>query len=247
MRVWSVEGRDEVLVAVASDGAGSASCSDHGARLVCRSFSERVNDRLRLDSFETSWTSDLGRELAVAVRGELLEAADRLMVAPRELSCTFLAAVLGPKRSLFLQIGDGALVESDGLDCRPVFWPQSGEYVNTTRFLTDPQALDHLMVETSDRRIEELAILTDGLQPLALTYANRGAHPPFFRPLFGSLRREPSGFAASLVHPCVRWLRSDSVTRRTDDDLTIVLATRHSVTHGQDPGTNDQQRSACHG
>ena len=39
--------------------------------------------------------------------------------------------------SAFLEIGDGAIVILDDGVLRPVFWPQSGEYLNTTYFVTD--------------------------------------------------------------------------------------------------------------
>jgi len=46
-----------------------------------------------------------------------------------------------------LQIGDGVIVVSDGGDGWSwLFWPPPGEYVNTTRFLTDEDSMQVLEV-----------------------------------------------------------------------------------------------------
>jgi hypothetical protein len=135
--------------------------------------------------------------------------------------------MVDPDMAVFLQIGDGVIVVHDHRDTyRPMFWPATGEYVNTTYFLTDQDAVDRLRLGFWGLRVEEIAILTDGLQSLALQYASRRAHTPFFRPLFARLRRESGGESMLLRAELETWLDSDSVNQRTDDDKTLILATR---------------------
>jgi hypothetical protein len=106
----------------------------------------------------------------------------------------------------------------------PVFWPQSGEYANTTNFLTDPEWAEHLAFAQRPVRVEELALLTDGLQTLALSFAGRTVHAPFFRPMFQRLRAAAPG--EGLARALRQFLDSEPVNARTDDDKTLILATR---------------------
>src|SRR5208282_2256447 len=106
----------------------------------------------------------------------------------------------------------------------PIFWPQSGEYANTTCFLTDPHYETEMAFFFEDERVDQVALFTDGLQMLALNYAEKTGHSPFFLPLFQKLADAPS--SEELVEPLNRFLDSPRVNERTDDDKTLVLAVR---------------------
>ncbi len=157
----------------------------------------------------------------------LAQLADEANLPAREFACTLLGAVVAADRALFLQIGDGVIVIDSGEDYRPVFWPQTGEYANETHFATDPDAIARLESVALTEPIAEIALLSDGLQLLALHYQSRRAHAPFFRPLFHRLREhaEP-GCPAALAAALERFLASPALSQRTHDDKTLILATR---------------------
>lgn len=215
---------DEVLIAVCADGAGSASHAEHGAKLACESFARAVaagaqnlQTLRQLDvSAATAWVAQ--------VHAELHEEAVRRDVQRSDLACTLLAAVVGREAAVFVQIGDGVIVRFSEGAYQPVFWPQSGEYINTTNFVTQDDFLEKVSVEKRDERIDELAVLSDGLQPLALAYATKTAHAPFFAPLFRALRDIDQ--QADLQAPLRAFMESPAVCERTDDDKTLILATR---------------------
>jgi hypothetical protein len=207
-------------VIVAADGAGSASRSEVGATLACDEFVRRV------EAFEPNvlFTRDGMIALFGDVRMALILEAERLDVSAREVACTALVAVVGPTSGAFAQIGDGAIVVSQGQDHRAVFWPEPGDYANATDFLTDDRFADFIRFETTTDPIFEIAAFTDGLQRLALDFTARIAHPAFFRPLFNELRTAAD--PESLVEPFRKFLDSDRVNKRTDDDKTLVFAVR---------------------
>jgi hypothetical protein len=128
--------------------------------------------------------------------------------------------------AVFFQIGDGAIVyrAKDGRYV-PALWPQSGEYANCTFFLTDADATERVQAARAGS-VHEVALLTDGLQGLALQYASRGAHGPFFAPMFARLRGVAATRPRSLAGELSSFLDSAPVNARTDDDKTLVLATR---------------------
>jgi hypothetical protein len=78
---------------------------------------------------------------------------------------------------------------------------------------------------TSDG-FSDVALLTDGMERLALRFDSLTPHPPFFRPLFEALRATTN--VDALTEDLRQFLQSDSVQNKTDDDKTLVLASRIS-------------------
>ena len=152
----------------------------------------------------------------------LHEVAKREETGLSELACTLLLAISGKAGAVFAQIGDGAwVVERDG-SLVAATWPQTGEFANITTFLTSKGALDTMQFARLEGNISALAGFTDGLQGIALNFAERQPHTPFFAPMFDSVRG--CNDATDLIAPLRGFLASEAVTGRTDDDKTLVLA-----------------------
>lgn len=218
---------EDILVAAVADGAGSASRSEVGSGIACAALIASMTETLH-----HCGVADLDRKVVESwLRGAVADIGARAArddLAGRDFACTILGCAVGTAAAVFIQIGDGAIVIDDGTGLRPVFWPDSGEYANMTRFVTDADFGDHLMFCAVEGRIDEVALFSDGLQRLALVFAERAAHAPFFEPMLQCLRAEPAGAAETLVFPLLRFLSSDAVNARTDDDKSLVLATRRA-------------------
>ncbi len=221
------------LVLVAADGAGSATAARAGAELACQALLTECTLSLRQTAI-ADWTRTSAELLIERVQALLSQRAAETGLPLREFACTLLGAVLTEEHALFLQIGDGAIVISTGAEYWPVFWPQAGQYANETYFATDANASIRLEFATSVQPIAEIALLTDGLQPLALHYQTRQAHTPFFRPLFQHLRAAPEpGCPADLMSALARFLDTPTLNQRTHDDKTLILATRLAAAANQ--------------
>jgi hypothetical protein len=218
----------DTLLAIASDGAGSASCAEEGSALVCETLLRVVEQWLQTGGTVEALTRDVAEEWVGSVRASIAARAAQKELTPRDFACTLVAAVVSSTAAAFLQIGDGAIVTvtADGYDV--IFWPDGGEYANMTFFTTDDDWPRHLHFEVRDAALDELALMTDGLQRLALEFETRSAHAPFFVPMFHALRRSPRGYASALEPPLVAFLGGEAVNARTDDDKSLVLATRRS-------------------
>jgi len=215
------------LILVCSDGAGSAPQGLAGAKLACHEFIRNAalaiegglsGSAMQAEHF-ASWYESARRRLA-------LEACLRNQDLS-DFSCTLLASIICDDFAAFSQIGDGAIVYGDGNDFKMAFWPQSGEYANTTFFLTGRHFEDHLVFKSVPKKIDEVALITDGLQQVALHYATRSAHVPFFEPIFAAMRKSPD--PAELELWLRQFLMSPRLEKQTDDDKTLLLATRRTV------------------
>lgn len=208
------------LMAACADGAGSAELSQLGSKAAVDRF-------MQVASGDARPTMEQVEAWVEAAREALLEEAAAYEATPRQLACTFLAALVGDGWVAFVQVGDGMIVFDgpDGYDL--AFWPDNGEYANTTRFLSEDDYRQHLRIEIIERQVSELAVLTDGLQMLALDIAGAKVHDPFFAPLFKALRNGPD--EAALKASLRGFMDSKRVNEHTDDDKTLLLATRITV------------------
>jgi hypothetical protein len=217
----------DALLLVASDGAGSARLSDVGAHLACSTLLEEVTAYLQAGRSVTDVDERAVNAWLDAIIGRLRLQAKAEEAAVRDFACTLVAALLGKTESMFVQIGDGAIVTGQGSQYSSATWPVSGDYANTTYFLTDDRALDELQLLLHQPPVDEVALFTDGLQMLALQFSSRRPHDPFFFPMFSRLREEKPGESLVLEDLLRDYLTSNTICTRTDDDKTLVLATRY--------------------
>jgi hypothetical protein len=210
---------------VIADGAGSAPLAERGSFLVTDAIVRAVSSAL------TAGRVDLEvvlLEAATAAREAVTAEATQTNRAPSEFASTLLAVVATDVAGAALQVGDGVIVVAEeGEPWNWVFWPQRGEFANTTRFITDTDALTALEVKSFPRSVADIALMSDGLEPLAIHYASKTAHQPFFesllRPLLHAhVEEEAQNVSADLQ----KFLGSTPVLSRTDDDLSLILATR---------------------
>jgi Protein phosphatase 2C len=217
-------GRGPVLVLACADGAGSAAGAEIGACLASQEIVRLVLGDLR----NGLPVAEVERDTALSWYGRLreqvqAEAGRRGLDLP-ELACTLLLAVVGADAAAFAQVGDGAIVLRAGDAYETAFWPQNGEYANSTNFVTDPEFAERLEFARRPGPVDELALFTDGLQMLALNFADRTVHGPFFLPMFRKLRTASAG--EGLARALRSFLKSPAVNQRSDDDKTLILATR---------------------
>jgi len=239
-RVVESNGGGAVLLALASDGAGSARRSEEGSRLAVELFLDdfgaacRTHGIAAIDRpFILAWLARLRRKIAAR--------AARAGIRAGDYACTALGAVIAADRAVFFQIGDGAIVVSRRNapgEYDWVFWPQHGEFANTTNFVTQRDAARALEIEIRQGPIEEVALFTDGIERLVLDLGAKTAHSPFFRPLFRWLAGNAPPQTGEISPAIANYLGSKQVCDRTDDDKTLIMATRRSATQEKSSTTH---------
>jgi hypothetical protein len=217
----------EVLVASLADGAGSAERADAGARLATSVSVEVVAEALADGAADVKDAAALLRFAAEQARLAVTALAGHEEQDVADFASTLLVALLHAEGGAIGQIGDGGIVARNGAGVwQPVLWPDHGEYVNTTRFLTDPDAFDHLHVEEVHDCVGSVCLFSDGLERLVLDLRARTAHAPFFDAIFQRLGDDPQpGHAAQVSRDLTALLGSEAVNSRTDDDKSILCAT----------------------
>ena len=216
---------DDYFIGVVADGAGSTANGGRGAEIACTILYDRIIAAIRASLDLTRLTDDDIRAWVSAARDAVVFEAGKHNTKPREYASTVIGAVAGGGSALYFQIGDGAIVTGPGPEYRTIFWPEQGEYANTTFFLTDEQYLDNLKIDRSEEP-DGIALFTDGLQSLVLSFAEKKAHAGFFSPLFTALRNNPDDGIGGLSRQLGPFLSRDDISARSDDDKTLVIAAR---------------------
>lgn len=219
---------ETILVAAVADGAGSALAGGEGAAKSCAALLDLIAQHLASSYNADGIALNTAKSWITSIQATLDAEALATSRERKDFACTLLAMIVGHSSAACLQIGDGVMVLADSEEQTygHVFWPDRGEYANTTHFITQEEALEHLQFTTIRRCIVEVALLTDGLQTVALNYQQQSAHEPFFKGLFAPLRSVPEGHSVELSNSLAAFLSSSRVNDKTDDDKTLVLASR---------------------
>ena len=201
-----------VLIACVADGAGSARYSDEGSRAAVEAFVEASADLLHREYDPERLIRDAFREARRAI-------TDIAGGESREFATTLLGLVATKNRVAAGQVGDGATI----IDGEVALDSHTGEYANETSFLTEDEVVPNVYV--SKKKVKRVAIITDGLEHLALDCKGqvRLAYEPFFDPMYQWLK---STDEPERTEQLSAFLRSERVRSRTGDDVTLLLAMR---------------------
>ena len=210
------------LLAVVSDGAGSASYGGEGASLVCRHLLTKAtswfaaNDSTPDDEAIHSWMDDLRDRLALA--------ATRREISRRQFAATVALLMVAPHEVLTLQIGDSVVVARREGEWEALCWPENGEFAATTFFVTD-EPEPRLRIARNASNFDGFALFSDGIEAVSVNHATRKPHGPFFDPMIGpiDLATGRSGRLSVLSSNLASFLDSPRLCDRTDDDKTLIL------------------------
>ena len=214
-----------LLMAVA-DGAGSAEFSADGAETAVSVALASMEEELRISTptDKQTWIQVMTVVFQKA-GGGVSDQAQSHGASPREYASTLLVVAASDNWIVSGMVGDGALVLLDRSNAlQRVTTPQRGEYANATNFITGTHMLQHLAVEYRQMQVKGIAVLTDGLLNLSISFPDNEPFAGFFGPLFRYL--DASVGEPQAAHGLQRFLMSDRVNRRTDDDKTLLLALR---------------------
>lgn len=221
----------EILIVVIADGAGSTTDGQTGAEIACEFFANQVEEFLKsANASMKSLNEDFGRRWIEYYQSKIAEVAEGNKKSPRDYASTIIGAVVSTKNAVFYQVGDGgAVFSTDGNAGTYQFAiaPTESEYVNMTEFLTDDAAANSLRFKFIEERIEDLILFSDGIFAVAVDYQTNRPHEPFLMPMIAPLRNGNAG--QDLNEKLEKFLASPKLNEKTDDDKTIILASRYKA------------------
>lgn len=214
----------DILVGLLCDGAGSAAKGGEGASVVVRVLGCCI--RQHYESQQADPDDDTIMDWLDAARDTIAHAALQRDLRPRDFACTLVATVAHADRALVIHVGDGCVVGKSSNDWQALTWPAHGEYASTTYFVTEDPA-PRVAIQRIVRPLSAVVAFTDGLERLALDFANYTPHAKFFDGIIAPLvQSQAKGRDLRLSQQLKTYLDSPAVNARTDDDKTLLLAVR---------------------
>ncbi len=221
----------EVLIAAVADGAGSAARGQRGAEIACEFFAAQTAEFLKsANASVASMTEEFGKRMIGFLQEKIAGVAANEKKPLREFATTFVGAVAGENGAAFYQIGDGAAVFSASGAAESYRFgiePAESEYINMTDFVTDETAGERLRFAFVAEAVEDLILFSDGIFAVAVNYQTMKPHEPFLMPMIAPLRN--GNGIEGLNEKLENFLASPKINEKTDDDKTIVLASRHTA------------------
>ena len=225
-------GYGQVAIVAVADGAGSAPRSDEGSKIAVNAAVAAIVDGINKQpaaAFGEYVATSLVRDAIKRAKDEVVRYAQRQNISPHELASTLIVAFASDSLVTAAQVGDGAVIafDMDG-GAKTLCAAHTGEYANETTFITSRSKPHEIasVGHASGYDYDSMALITDGLQNLALKMPEREAFLGFWNPILNDLAQtdEPDAVSERLH----AFISGERVQSRTTDDVTIVIAARNS-------------------
>ena len=139
--------KNNIDIVSLADGAGSCKHSDIGSNLSNKIIANFISDNF--DELYELGKGDIAKSiLDVAIKG-LNQKAVELQIDLNDLSSTLLFIASNNNKILAGHIGDGMIVQVKENKSKVLSTPETGEFLNSTYFLTTTNAQDHLRIYKS--------------------------------------------------------------------------------------------------
>ena len=225
-------GHGQVVVIAVADGAGSASRSDEGSQVAVTAALDALADginRQPVAAFNQSVAQSLARNAVRQAKLAVQRYGRQHNVPIRDLASTLIVAFASDWLITAAQVGDGAVIAfniDDGA-ATTLCDSHTGEHANETTFITSRSRPHEIasVGHASGSDYDALALITDGLENLALTMPQRDAFMGFWNPMLQDLAHTDDPEAVpERLHSFISGQR---VQARTTDDVTIAIAVRN--------------------
>lgn len=223
-----LDATSQVLLLAIADGAGSCRNSDIGANFMCKRSIELIN-ALIADHGTNKLAERIERDVIQQSIYDLQAYAESEKIPFSQLSSTFAFVAIHPEFMFAAQIGDSRLAIQRELCLGETvigdLFSMTYEYANESDFTTDAEVFCQSCIIPNPQTIIGITAFTDGLDPIVVQGGT--SFPGFFQPIFDRVRNchSQEALQAMDLH-LVDFLSSSQVNSRTDDDKTLLIASR---------------------
>ena len=222
-KIYTRQGNGVLAVALA-DGAGSAAFSAKGAEIVTAEIT-----RILVNQFDYIYKNVNKKIVKISILRALLKKlqkqAEKDSALLPQYASTLLAVAIKGQRRLVLHLGDGIIGVWNGQEVLPYSLPENGEFINTTVFVTSPNAVRSLRVRRAPyQRTCGWVLMSDGTAgALFLKQTQRFSGVMDY--LFRTMCYLPQmAFEKALQADMRRVL-----TKKTDDDCSMTFLTNTNI------------------
>lgn len=218
------------LVALVSDGAGSARFSEVGAQYAARHITEELIYALTHELTSTnrnnlSYWQERVRLSIDATRISLLKTQLTENSNLRDFHATLVGVIVGPEFGLFFHIGDGAAAAALNAtwDNPTLSLPENGEYADETFFFTEDRWQAHLRFTVFPPALKYITLVTDGAMSFVVAQGQHALDAKFICPVTRYLENVDIETGKQAL---ITTLDDPKTYAITSDDKTLLWAQR---------------------
>lgn len=204
------------LVAVVSDGAGSAKYGKVGARVLCQTICDLLKNA-DFEQIEQAVVQSVKVVRQKLTLHRLNKTKNDLGLAP--FAATLVGVVYHKNRGVFFHIGDGAALSLHEDDVFIASRPENGNFSCETFFFTQPAWRENLRF-TRIQAAKSILLMSDGLTSFAFQPDFREIERNFVNPIDAFLQDEPSPVKARKA--LSNTLNTPRAQKLNPDDKTLV-------------------------
>lgn len=212
-------GKDK-LIAVVSDGAGSARYSKIGAKIICDTLCDiLINSEVSTIKTDVAKAIEIARQKLILHRHNRSKSSDDLI----NFAATMVGVFCHKNKGIFFHIGDGAGIafQQGKYNNFIISEPENGAFSCETYFYTMDDWQDCLRF-TPFENANRIMLMTDGVTGFAFSDDFYKIHRKFLIPVIEYLEKEPRKTYA--VKALRNTLDDSKAQRLNADDKTILWA-----------------------
>ncbi len=209
---------NQSLIAIISDGAGSALFSKTGAEIICKSVCEELS----------KFSDDIRKarknifDVIAKARTEIEKTASKSKTHLSDYHATLIGVIANNYYGFMFHIGDGVAIASQNADFTDfiISKPENGDYINETYFLTMNNWEEHLrIIDFENPRY--LCLMSDGLTGFAFSNDYDEIKSGFLAPISRFLDNNEVDYASKALFNTIS---SSNAHNINSDDKSIIWA-----------------------
>ncbi len=209
------------IIACVSDGMGSAKAAEIGSQ-TASSFIVDYLEKMLDPKMSDDEIILLIKEGYVETYDQLLMTASQHELHIKDLNATLLVFVSLGKRQFYGQVGDCSMIGRLDDQYQVIAKQQRGEYANATYSICDETSIEQGIYEKIDGLFPEVALMSDGIESISISSKDKVVSKLFYDPFFKVFSHE-SYHQKDVEAALVRFLNSERISKKTDDDKTLLF------------------------
>lgn len=206
-----------VYVIALADGAGSAKMSHYGAEVVSKKICHILASK-----FEAFYNESDGVAIKRVIIGDLIKEleifSENQECEIKELASTLLSVAVRNGKYIIVHIGDGVIGYVKNNELRIASFPENGEFINTTIFVTSKDALGTMKLMKGELKgITGFVLMSDGTE-ISLYDKRNKTLVPVLKKLMDLSQKIDCKYLQSEIEKGFQ-----NVIKKTMDDCSLIM------------------------
>ncbi|MDY0294803.1 MAG: PP2C family serine/threonine-protein phosphatase [Acholeplasmataceae bacterium] len=214
-------------IACVSDGMGSAKAAEIGSEVASTFVLDYLYDYLD-EKMTDDEVIDLIKDAYIKTHEKLKDEAVNRELTIKDLNATLLVFVSLGHRQFYGQVGDCSMIGKKDDTYTVLVEQQRGEYANATYSICDLISVENGIYKKLEDVYPMVALMSDGIESISISLRDKVVSHLFYDPFFNAFMH-PNFQQEHVTDALKRFLSSERINKKTDDDKTLLFIYEEDV------------------